>query len=292
MAPIVAFFALTYLASWSAFAAATSLAENATPGALAASTAIRLLGVFAPSLVALAVTAGTQGAAGVRLLLDGLTRAPGQLRLWVFAGFFMATVKLAGAVIHLLFFGAWPAFGAQNALGLLGMFAAVLISTPFQAGEEVGWRGFALPRLAERLGLPAASITLGALWAGWHIPLFFDPAGDTYHQSFPVYLVGVIALSVILAWLWWRGRGSLLLVMFAHAAINNTKDIVPSAGPAGESPWTFAASPMAWFSASLLWIVAGALILRMRWSHSSAPTSGPSPQDLGATSNASPGDRP
>ncbi len=144
------------------------------------------------------------------------------------------------------------------------MFAAILISTPVQAGEEIGWRGFALPRLSDRMGLPAASVVLGVLWAAWHIPLFFSTAGDTYGQSFPVYLVGVTALSVVLAWLYWRSGGSLILTMFAHAAINNTKDIVPSVSTPSDSPWNLSASPIAWIAAGVLWLVAGALLLQMR----------------------------
>jgi membrane protease YdiL (CAAX protease family) len=266
MALVVAFFALAYLTSWSLFAAATALAERATTTA----GAVRLLGVFMPGLLALGLTAWREGSAGARRLLSGLSRWPSQAPLWFFAVFFMAAVKLAAASVHRLAFDAWPSFGGLEGTGGLGaprlltMFAAILVSAPVQAGEEIGWRGFALPLLSGRLGLPAASLLLGVLWAGWHLPLFFDPAGDTYLQSFPVYLLGVVALSVILAWLFWRGGSSLILVMVAHAAINNTKDIVPSASRPSASPWTFTASPVAWISMSLLWCLAAILIARMR----------------------------
>mgnify|MGYP001231126933 FL=1 len=74
----------------------------------------------------------------------------------------------------------------------------------------------------------------------------------------------MVALSVVLAWLYWRGDGSLILTMFAHAAINNTKDIVPSVSTPSDSPWTLSASPIAGIAAGLLWLVAGALLLHMR----------------------------
>jgi len=99
-----------------------------------------------------------------------------------------------------------------------------VLSTPVQAGEEVGWRGYALPRLAERLGLPWASVALGVIWACWHLRLFFLFDGaDTFGQSFPVYLLSVTALSVAMAWLYWRTGASLLATMLLHAAVNNTK---------------------------------------------------------------------
>ena len=53
------------------------------------------------------------------------------------------------------------------------MLAAVAVSTPWQAGEEIGWRGYLLPRLSGRVGLPAASLIVGVIWACWHLPFFF-----------------------------------------------------------------------------------------------------------------------
>jgi hypothetical protein len=54
----------------------------------------------------------------------------------------------------------------------------------------------ALPRLAVRFGLARASLLLGFIWACWHLPLFFLPAVDQYGQSFPMFVLGGIALSV------------------------------------------------------------------------------------------------
>jgi membrane protease YdiL (CAAX protease family) len=70
-----------------------------------------------------------------------------------------------------------------------------------QVGEELGWRGYALPRLARRFGLGGASLVLGVLWAGWHLPLFYMLGGDTVGQSFPLFVCQVTALSVAIAWL-------------------------------------------------------------------------------------------
>jgi membrane protease YdiL (CAAX protease family) len=133
-----------------------------------------------------------------------------------------------------------------------------------QAGEEIGWRGFALPRLAERVGLGGGSVLLGVLWAGWHLPLFFVPEADTFGQSFPLYLLQVTALSVAMAWLYAHTRGSLLPVMLMHAAVNNTKDIVPSAEINATHPWALSHSLVAWLTVALLWLGAGYFLVRMR----------------------------
>jgi membrane protease YdiL (CAAX protease family) len=143
------------------------------------------------------------------------------------------------------------------------MAAAIVVSTWVQAGEEIGWRGYALPRLAARFGLGRASIVLGVVWACWHLPLFFLRGADTYGQSFVVYLLQVIALSVAMAWLYGRTHGSLLLVMLMHAAINNTKDIVPSAVPGATNALALSPSLVAWLTVALLWLGAGYFLVRM-----------------------------
>lgn len=162
--------------------------------------------------------------------------------------------------MHRVATGAWPRFGSEPWY-LIPL--AIAISTPFQAGEEIGWRGYALPRLAARFGLGSASILLGLIWACWHLPQFFIPEADTYGQSFLVYVLQVTALSVAMAWLYARTNGSLLLVMLMHAAVNNTKDIVPSAVPGATSTFGVSASLVAWLTVTLLWICAAYFLARM-----------------------------
>jgi hypothetical protein len=119
----------------------------------------------------------------------------------VFAVGYMAAIKLSVAFLSRLATGAWPAFGQQP---WHIMVVAIVFSTPVQAGEEIAWRGYALPRLAGRFGLARASLALGVIWACWHLPLFIIPATDKSGQSFLVYLLQVTALSVAMAWLYWR----------------------------------------------------------------------------------------
>ena len=92
----------------------------------------------------------------------------------------MAAIKLAVALVHRIATGAWPRFGDTP---WYIMVAAIAISTPVQAGEEIGWRGYALPRLAARFGFARGSILLGLIWACWHLPLFFIPGTDTSAAS-------------------------------------------------------------------------------------------------------------
>ncbi len=255
MSALLKFLALTYAVTWTCWmaAAAAPLAWLRGP--------LFLLGTIAPSLVALALTARAGGGKDARALLGRILHWQVDARWYVFAVGYIAAVKLAVALVHRAATGAWPRFGDTP---LYIMVLAIVISTWVQAGEEVGWRGYALPRMTARLGLARASLLLGVIWAVWHLPLFFIPEADTYNQSFPVYLLQVTALSVAMAWLYWKTGGSLLLTMIMHAAVNNTKDIVPSAAPAAMSPWTLSGSLVAWLTVALLWLCAAYFLVRMR----------------------------
>lgn len=138
------------------------------------------------------------------------------------------------------------------------------MSTPVQAGEEIGWRGYALPRLAARLGFARASLLLGVIWAVWHLPLFFIPGVDNYRQSFTLSLIAVTALSVAMAWLYMHTSGSLLLVMLMHSSVNQTSFVIPSANPTTTNPFALSASLVGWLTAAFLWIGAAYLLARMR----------------------------
>lgn len=264
MRSLLKFFLLTYIVSWVLWIAAAAILRVATSqpsGLLAISGFLYLLGVFAPSLVALALTARADGRAGTLALLRRTVKWSVGGRWYVFAIGYMAAIKFAAALLLRTATGAWPAFG-QEPLYIIPI--AILFSTPVQAGEEIGWRGYALPRLSAHLGLSSASIVLGIIWACWHLPFFFFSGTDKSGQSFPVYLLSVTAISVAMAWLYWRANGSLLLTMLMHAAVNNTKDIVPSAVSAATNAFSFSSSRVAWLSVAILWVCAAYFLVRMR----------------------------
>jgi uncharacterized protein len=260
---LLTFFPLTYAVTWTCFITAGVVSRASAPAAPARAVlggALLLLGTFAPGLIALALTELAEGRAATRALFGRVFRWRVGLRWYLFAVAYIPAIKLTVALVHRAATGRWPRFGQEAWYVMAG---AILVSTWAQAGEEIGWRGYALPRLADRLGLASASVLLGAVWAAWHWPLFFFPLADTFGQSFPLYLLQVIGLSVAMAWLYWRTGGSLLLVMVLHAAVNNTKDIVPSAVPGATDPFALSTSLVAWLTVALLWIVAGYFLCRM-----------------------------
>jgi membrane protease YdiL (CAAX protease family) len=257
---LFAFFLLTFTLTWLAWVLPARLAP-ASNGFFGPGGPVFLLGVVAPALVAVALTFWRDGRPGVERMLARIGRWQVPARYYVFALGFMAASKLAAALVHRAATGAWPQFGDTPWLLMLG---AILVSTWVQAGEEIGWRGYALPRLAARLGLGSASILLGVIWAVWHLPLFLLPGTGSTGQSFPLYLLHVTALSVAMAWLYWKTDGSLLLVMVMHASVNNTTGIVPAAVPGATNAFTFSGSLVGWATVGVAWIIAAVLLYRMR----------------------------
>jgi membrane protease YdiL (CAAX protease family) len=117
--------------------------------------------------------------------------------------------------------------------------------------------------MATMLGLRWSSIILGVVWAVWHLPLFFIPGVDLAGQSFPIYVIDVTALSVAFTYLYANTKGSLLLPMLLHAAVNNTTGIVPAAAGGSSSIFGMHASMMGWLTGLLLWISAVYFLVRM-----------------------------
>ncbi len=87
-------------------------------------------------------------------------------------------------------------------------------------GEEVGWRGYALPALQARYNALLASVILGIIWALWHLPQFFNPATLYSDLPFALFAAYLIPFTVLITWVFNSTGGSILLAMLAHAVTN------------------------------------------------------------------------
>ncbi|MDQ3680926.1 MAG: CPBP family intramembrane metalloprotease [Actinomycetota bacterium] len=131
-------------------------------------------------------------------------------------------VALVAVAVHRLVVGNDAEFGVEASTILLVPLALVagLFTGPFQ--EELGWRGFALPRLLDRWSSRRASLVLGTAWACWHLPLYAIDAGG--HGRPPTRGLphlrpsSVDALHVVLVWV--VTGGSLLIALLLHSATN------------------------------------------------------------------------
>lgn len=87
-------------------------------------------------------------------------------------------------------------------------------------GEEIAWRGVALPQLLRRMNGVTASVILGIMWASWHLPLIFTVGAPMANNSIPLLYVLLTAESVVYTWLYHHTRGSILAAALFHALIS------------------------------------------------------------------------
>jgi membrane protease YdiL (CAAX protease family) len=261
-AGLLAFFALTYVLGWACFFGSGLHVPPDSP----LRTPLLMLGTFAPGIAGILLVAVREGRAGLSDLGARLVRTDVGWRWYVFALSWLMAIKLAAAILHRVILGEWPEVADGAPLLLAGsVLVSVLVGTPLQAGEEIGWRGYALPRMAERIGHAWASLLLGVVWGVWHLPLFLVAGvSSNFGQSFPVMLLGTTALSVALAWLSVNTRGSLLLAMLMHSAVNHTGAIVPTRWDTPGNPWAVNTSPIVTIASALMLASTVWLVIRLR----------------------------
>jgi len=124
---------------------------------------------------------------------------------------------------------------------IFGQLAVVL-------GEEPGWRGFALPRLIERLGPNGGTLILGIAWALWHLPLFVVAGTAQYGTPFMPFLVTLTAWSMVITLMVMHARGSVVAAMLFHASANLCAFTMwePDAQVFALGPWIVAAAIASW----------------------------------------------
>lgn len=110
---------------------------------------------------------------------------------------------------------------------LLSMVILVLVPVL----EELGWRGYGVDSLASKFNLFGASMIFGALWAIWHLPVFFIKG--SYQMSLleqnPLFalnfLVGIIPMAIIMNYLYYRNRRSIALIALFHITANISSEL-------------------------------------------------------------------
>ena len=135
-----------------------------------------------------------------------------------------AVFSLAVTVVYALLGGSWaaaapPALNGETPWMILPLFLLVLFVTD-GVGEELTWRGFALPRLLTSYNALVAGLILGVLWAAWHLPLVWTEVAPLYKQPVWLLLLDVTAKSVLFTWVFLHTRGSVLLAALLHATTN------------------------------------------------------------------------
>jgi membrane protease YdiL (CAAX protease family) len=223
--PLLGFYLLAFGLAWLGWLPQVLGASGIAPFDQPYWQGLLILPGLAPALAALLVTRATAGGSGVRRLFQPLLR-------WR-AGWPWYGAAVAGPLGLLL-----VAKGITTGLGLPGIPAgspqvgASLIATAFIASllanpwEEVGWRGFALPRWQKRYSALTASLILGSLWGLWHLPLFFWVGNPMATYPFGLWFLSLLALTVLYTWLYNATAGNLFVVALFHVSLNTFGAVV------------------------------------------------------------------
>ena len=220
--PVFTFFVVTYLLSWTAWSPLVFSDWWATLSPLLVAEEQRtvvliVVGGFGP-LVAAGLVTRVIGDS-VRDWARAVLRWRVPLRYWIFAFLFPAVGVFFASAVHILVFGG--AFETEST-DVLVLYPVLLVQVFLIGGgnEELGWRGFALPRLQRRYSALVASLVIGVGWFGWHLPLFLVSGSSQVGVPVYYYGVAVVALSVVFTWLYNQTDGSVLLTMVLHASVN------------------------------------------------------------------------
>jgi membrane protease YdiL (CAAX protease family) len=212
--PLASFFVLAYAISWILWLPLVVSGDDSPSGL---GLLLLALGSLVPSSVAILLVAALHGKAGVRKLLRRLLIWRVGFAWWV-AVALVSTLALGAVGLSVLFGGDGPDVTATIP-GAIILFA-LFIFPGSAGGEEIGWRGFALPHLQTVRSALGASVVLGVAWGVWHLPLYLTGADIRPLSLFAPWVVLTVAGSVIYTWMYNGTGGSLLIVVMFHAASN------------------------------------------------------------------------
>jgi len=228
--PLIAYFIIAYAGSWIIWAShilsldGMGLLPFHSPFSYMLTISI---GTFTgPAVSAFIVAAATEGAAGVRRLLSRIVQWRVGLAwyLFIFIGFplieVLGVIAVPGVMAKVTPVDWLPELAAAVAFFVYpGLLAGPI-------GEEIGWRGVALPRLQSRHGPVMASLVLGLLWAFWHAPLWFSGQwAPLTLANVATYVVWITAATFIFTWVFNNTQGSVLMAILLHGVM----DVFPNA---------------------------------------------------------------
>jgi len=177
-----------------------------------------ILGSWTPNIAAFLVLRFVLREEGeVRQLVAGWGKWRVGVRWYLMALSPLFIALLAAAVFVAL--GGTPTEPEQP-IGLPLLMSFLLSAVTGATGEELGWRGFLLPRLQRRVNALTSSLIVGVVWALWHLPLWFLPGYGWETIPYWAFALGAISSSILFTFVLNNTGGSLLMASIIHLALN------------------------------------------------------------------------
>jgi membrane protease YdiL (CAAX protease family) len=205
--PLVAYFALVFGIEW----LLTLLLSSVVPPMFAL-----LIGAWLPNIVGVFVTGVANGRAGLRELFRRVVRWHIGLRWYVIALLLPTSLAFLSIGWYVALGNTMPRFtpgGQLLPILLLAVFTGAM-------GEELGWRGTALPRLLARWNALDSSLVLGVVWGLYHLPSFLLSGLPLKGMPLVSFMVAVLGLTTLVTWTFNHTGGSLIPVFLYHMAFN------------------------------------------------------------------------
>jgi len=248
--PVVSYFALTFAISWlGALAVALPTLLRHQPISKATGILMFPAMLLGPSLAGLLLTRVVDGRLGVRSLLSRISLRHVCSRWYAVL---ILPPLLVLAVLLLLKGVVSPAF-APNFFAL-----GVVFGVPAGFLEEIGWTGYAFPKMRSANNAVAPAVLLGLLWSLWHLPVVDHLGAAAPHGAYalPFFLafgLAMTAMRVLIAWLY-ANTNSILLAQLMH--ISSTAALVvfgaPHVSAAQETMWYTLYALILWLLAALV----------------------------------------
>lgn len=196
------------------------------------STAWLRFGVLTPSILALLFVSCFELKWQSRFFEQFLLSLKALLWMPLALAFFPALAGLAALLGNL---------GFENALdlGRAPGVNTILIITFLSLGEELGWRGYALPRLGGRFGWGWASLIIGVVWWLWHMPGWLIGFGAPSDISFWIFGLWVVSASFLFTYFYLKSGRSVWTAVLLHATANLSFGVFPVMPGAAGGPENF-----------------------------------------------------
>lgn len=270
--PVLTYFALTFIFTWGCMALAVypggfpiTEEQFETAGAL-----VYVAMLVGPSGASFLLVGLLDGRAGFRKLLSHLIR-------WrVGARWYAAALLTAPLMITMILFGLslissefQPAIVTSDGK-LAVVLSSIAVGLAVGLFEELGWTGFAVPRLKQRFGVMATGLIVGIAWGAWHFPPFWE--SDTFSATLPLVLLLAQLFSwlppyrILMVWVYDRTE-SLLMSILMHASLMASLNALVPTELSGRTLLTWI---LAW--AAALWVIVAAGAMFSRGQLSRQPT--------------------